>query len=166
MTDPPFSIGLRLSLEMSRDPAFDLDHLVEGWRESLVPIEQLELISRTFRPDVVPAKADAQRVLSATFADHPMVNVSRRTDRAATGAGAMGPTALVVAEIVLLPELAPIPPGGEFPNVSEEVVSDPHLVHARPWRAQAEGEAARDAGREILEQVISALPEQLWRREG
>jgi hypothetical protein len=65
-------------------------------------------------------------------------------------------------KIVLQPEFAPIPPGGEFPNVTEELLSDPIVVHRAPvsgslW-AQDEGSAAH----RLLREVIQTLPHELW----
>jgi hypothetical protein len=121
--------------------------------------------SRIWQDNSRPERAEADRVVAETFADHPMVNIG---GRAAGGVvrregPADGRTAFVIAEVVLRPELAPIPPGGEFPDVTDEVLSEAFLVHATHWPYEPGSEEEQHAARELLERLVSALPQRLWR---
>ncbi len=68
--------------------------------------------------------------------------------------------AYVVAAIVLLPDLAPIPPGGEFPDLTEETIGQPFQVRKVSW---ANGRAEAEM---VLEEIVAHNPEHLWRRDG
>jgi hypothetical protein len=167
MVSAPFSPGLRLTVAVGpQGPR--ADEAVGTWRDRLTDVATRELSSRRLASDVRPTAERALEVLGETFATHPMVNVGRRLD---TGVAA-GPrprtagNAFVIAQVVLLPDVAPIPPGGEFPDVSDEEVGEPVLVHVTPWGRAAGSEDEQLAADLVLEQVVSNLPRGLWRHEG
>lgn len=135
MTDPPFDVALRLSVEASRNPIGSSDIKRPDWRTQLAQLACREPSSRYFPPNEKPAEEDASRVLAETFAAHPMANVNARARNGRIERDI--PTAvqaLVIAEVVLQPELAPVPLSGEEPGGSEsEVLTTPHIVHAALW---------------------------------
>jgi hypothetical protein len=163
VVEPPFTVGLRLSLELpssagqQQSPATQLP-----WRDAARVIAIREVSSRTLPADVVPSDDEANRILRETFASHPSVNIAKAIARPDEyeKPGSVPGVAYVVAEIVLLPDLAPIPPGGEFPDVTEQPIGEPILVRKVRW---ANGSAEAEM---VLEEVVAHLPEHLWRRDG
>ena len=73
--------------------------------------------------------------------------------------------AYLIAQIALIPEAGPVPPGGEFPSVGQ-VVGPAMLIHATPWRHDPCSDAEREAGCALLQECVSALPRELWRDDG
>jgi hypothetical protein len=160
MTEPPFVIALRLEARLPRDgdiPASDIG--------SLPPVAALESSSSFFPDDELPARGKANEILRTSFAAHSMVN-TRREPREHTGRPSPSEV-LVTAQVVVQADLAPIPPGGEFPNVDDELLSDLILVHRAPtagnrlWQ-----EDAPSAGYSLLRQIIAELPRELWALAG
>lgn len=76
------------------------------------------------------------------------------------------PHVVVIAEISLRPELAPIPPGGEFPDVTDEILSEPIPIDAAAWRHAAGSTDEQKAADGLLQRVVVELPRDLWRRDG
>jgi hypothetical protein len=167
---PPFTVGLRLSLEVARaSGSGQQDQRGPGWRERLTPIAEREVSSRILPADQAPAPERASEVLARTFADHPMVNVSGRPTAGGVvdrGPQTRSPQAFVLAEVVALPDLAPVPEGGEFPDVTDRVFAGPILVHGALWPHAVGSEDECGAATILLERVVSALPVDLWRRDG
>src|SRR4051794_11877581 len=79
---PPFSVALRLTLEVAMEHrgSGELEDLM-SWRARARIVARREPTSRSLPADVVPSGADATAILNATFAEHPMVNTGRRLDR-------------------------------------------------------------------------------------
>jgi hypothetical protein len=90
-----------------------------------------ELESRTIHGHL-PDEAAVANALNETFSEHPMVNMSGRASAGFERGSAEGrPTLVVIAEVIVLPDLEPIPPGGEFPRADEPPLGVPQVVHAR-----------------------------------
>jgi hypothetical protein len=157
MTDPPFSIGLRLEALVLGDPVLPSTGL-----DGLPRAATREISSAFFAADQLPPAGKADEILRRSFAEHPMINTSR--DPGELPAKLSTPQVLVAARVVLLPDFAPIPPGGRFPEVTDDELSDVILVHRRPLAAAGplwvEDETA--AGHDLLQQIVTALPRELW----
>ena len=165
MVTAPFTTGLRLNLEVGHPSSARAVSDVESWRDRLRYVAQREPTCRRFAPDVAPSAQQAAELLTQTFATHPMVNVARDAGEPAPGPGAAG-VAYVIAEIALLPDFAPITPGTEFPDVTEDVVGSPVLVHVAPWPYRAHSDEEHEAAELLLQEVVSSLPPELWRNDG
>lgn len=169
MVSPPFTVGLRLSLEAAHVEA-------EGpappssrpWRDQLSSVAVREPTSRRLADNVVPSDDCAEQLLNATFAKHPMVNVSRRLESggATDALPRVAGRAFVIAQIALLPDMAPGSTGLRVPDVTDDEVGHPLLVHASPWRHDPGTEAERVAAEELLKRIAAELPRDLWRRDG
>lgn len=158
--DEPFSVALRLSLEIAESGEGSLKG--PGWRDRLRPIGARELGSKVWPDGSRPSRDDADGMVGRTLTNHSLGNLN--TDRRANLSKA--PHAVIIAEIVLRPELAPIPPGGEFPDVTDEVLSEPIPFHATVWPYGANSVEERETAAELLQQVVSGVPLELWRRDG
>jgi hypothetical protein len=133
------------------------------WRTKLAQLACREPSSQHFPANEKPAEEDASRVLSETFAKHPMANVSARLSGGAVERDIpKAVQALVIAEVVLRPELAPVPPGGEFPDIADEVLTGAYVVHAALWPHTAGSADERAAARAVLQEIIENLPDALW----
>lgn len=164
VVDPPFMIALRLSAEVSRGPITLADLEEAVWRSRLRPLAYREPSAHQFAPGEVPSQEDASGLLDRSFAEHPMVNVSRRLrDGSVEHDEAPMVQAIVTAEVVLRPELVPIPPGGEYPLVGDGTLTEPYVVHAMQWSHQPGSKVERFAAQELLQTVVANLPEGLWR---
>jgi len=168
MVSPPFTVGLRLTLEAAYGEAEGpVPTSSRPWRDQLSSVALREPTSCRLPDNVVPSDDCAEQLLNASFAKHPMVNTSRRlepggaTDALPRVAG----RAFVIAQIALLPDMAPVPPGGE-PDLTDDEVGHPLLVHASLWRHDPGTEAERVAAEELLERIAAELPRDLWRRDG
>jgi hypothetical protein len=168
VVSPPFSVALRLSLEVGRETAEREDASEVGlWRDELVPVALREPTSRRLPDNVQPTKEQAIEVLSATLANHPMANVARRAGSPVVDTGRRRtPMAYVIAEVALVPSLAPVEPGGEFPDVTDDIVGDAVLVHATPWRHEPGSHDERNAADVLLQQIVAELPPALWHQDG
>jgi hypothetical protein len=156
VTDPPFSIGLRLYVVVVRESP-----LPPGGLLGLAPVATAEPSSAIFASNELPPPGAADDVLRRTFASHPMVNTSRDPGETASQASRTQ-QAFVIAQVVLQPELAPIPPGGEFPNITEELLSDPIVVHRAPVSGNLWAQDESSAAHGLLREIIQALPRELW----
>jgi hypothetical protein len=119
--------------------------------------------SRIFRDNVEPPADEAFLALGRGFADHPMVNVAVRLSdgRALTSRDPKAVQAFVIAEVVRRGEFAEIPPGGEYPTIEEEPITEACLVHARPWMLEP-GPEEQAVARDLLEGMTAQLPLDLW----
>ena len=168
MTEPPFTVVLRLSLAVAREPSFAPDDLKRpDWRDQLVEIADRECSSSRFPSDVRPSRTEAETVLGQSFANHPMVNISGRSAGGPVEhGGSIGSRqAFVLAELVVLPDLAPIPPGGEYPNVVEEPLAGPLMVHGTQWPQFDNFDDERTEAEIVLERVASEIPSELGQRD-
>jgi hypothetical protein len=158
--DEPFSVALRVSLEVAESGT---DALIgPGWRERLRLVGVRELGSRIWPDDSRPDRRDADRIVAQTFRNHPMVNLTASRGRNLSDS----PHALVIAEIVLRPELAPISPGGAYPDVTDELLSEPLPIHATVWSYAVGSDDERAACAELVQQVVTGLSPDLWRQDG
>ena len=169
MVDPPFTVALRLSVEVAPELVAGDTGNVADWRDRLRAVRFHERTSRQLPDDVVPDEQEVARVLGQTFAEHPMVNVTRRA-RAdgvdAPRAGAPGVT-YVIAEVALLPDLAPNPPGSTINHVGstypDSAIGGALLVHITRWPHEPHSAAEVDAADELLAEISAAVPRTLWR---
>jgi hypothetical protein len=155
-------------LAVARDPSFGPNDLKRpDWRDQLVDIAERECSSSHFPADVQPTRAEAEAVLGQSFANHPMVNVSGRAAGGPVehGASTGSSEAFVLAEVVVLPDLAPTPPGGEYRTVGDDHIAGPLLVHGTQWREFDSPDDERTAAEIVLERVASEVPRELWRRD-
>jgi hypothetical protein len=169
VTTPPFTIGLRLTLALGQRDVLGPDALKdERWRDRLTDVAWRDRSSRMLPADARPNRSDAEALLGRTFADHPMVNVAGRAadGEVAHGTGTGGRQAFVLAEVVVMPDLAPVPPGGEFPDVTQEVIAGPLLVHGRTWPTFGSTEDEEREALVVLEEISRAVPDGLWRSDG
>lgn len=156
MTEPPFTIALRLNVHVLGDTPVSLKDLT-----ALPAAAERELLSKSFPRDQRPDKVEANRVLAESFADQSLVNTNR--DPLNPPIQLTAGTAYVVARVVTLPGLAPIPPGGEYPTVGDEFVSDDFLVHRAPLHDDprwTDDEAT--AAHMLLKTIVESLPRELW----
>jgi hypothetical protein len=167
MTKPPFSIALRISAEVGEggDPP---DLKEAGWRERLRPLASREPSSKVFPPDGVPSTAEATNELSNTFVGHPMVNFGAAVTDGQVDRGSIGERreVYVLAEIVLRPEFGAIPPGGEFPDTTDTILTEAFLVHAAPWSHGRSSDEESEAATDLLQRVVADLPADRWRNDG
>lgn len=169
MVDPPFTVGLRLSIEVASElVAGDTGNLAD-WRDRLRAVRFRERSSRRLPDNVVPDVHEVARVLAQTFAEHPTVNVARRASAHGIDAprpGAPG-AAHVIAEIALLPDLAADPPGGTLnllgSTYPDSVIGDAVLVHMTAWPHEPNSAAELAAADELLAEISAEIPRTLWR---
>jgi hypothetical protein len=169
MVDPPFTVGLRLSIEVaSKLVAGDTGSLAD-WRDRLRAVRFRERTFRRLPDNVVPDEHEVARVLAQTFAEHPMVHVARRARAQSVDAprpGAPG-AAYVIAEIALLPDLAADPPGSTLDHLGntypDSVIGDPVLVHMTAWRHEPHSAAEIAAADDLLAEISAEIPRILWR---
>jgi hypothetical protein len=156
ITASPFLIALRLDARVLRD-----SELPAGGIESLPPVATIERSSAHFEPDTLPAPGEADTILRTSFLEHPLVNTSRQPGQDPPQLAP--PEVFITAQIVVQPALEPIPPGGEFPSVDDEVLSDIVLVHRASVARDAiwdEDEAA--AAHILLARIAQPLKADLW----
>jgi hypothetical protein len=93
-----------------------------------------------------------------------MVNVTRHLVPGGSEASVPieGRKAWVIAEIVQMSSMEPIEPGGEFPNVADEILAGPYLVHAAPWLYTIDSENELAVAQALLRQIVSGLSPELW----
>ncbi|WP_041730733.1 hypothetical protein [Conexibacter woesei] len=156
MTESRFTIALRLEVRLVRGVPAPLEVL-----QTLPSIATRELQSQRFAADHRPAEAAADDAVAHTFAEQSLVNTSR--DPLTPPVELLGETAYVVAAVVTLPDFAPVPPGGEYPDITDERVSREFLIHRASLRDDAlwgEDEAA--AGHRLLQTIVDRLPLGWW----
>lgn len=169
MVAPPFDVGLRLSVEVPHGlgepgpPA-----TMRLWREGLTSIATYEPSSRRLPANARPSEQQAAHELGQTFTNHPMVNVALSLESGRTSSPLPNTRgrAFVLAEIVLLPSLAPVPPGGEFPDYTDDAIAPAVLVHAARWRHERGSTTEATAAEELLQQIAAGLPRERWRQDG
>lgn len=169
MVAPPFTVGLRLSVEVPDglgEP--EPPTAMSQWRDALTSVAVYEPTSRRLPTNVRPSEQEATNELSQTFADHPMVNVSLTLEPGGTSSRLPDTRgkAFVIAEIVLLPDLAPVPPGGEFPDFTDDAVAPAVLIHAVRWPHERGSTTEHTAAEEFLQQIATGLPRERWRQDG
>jgi hypothetical protein len=159
MNDASFSVELCLSVEASRMPITLADLRTGEWRSRLRPVALQERPLRQLDPGRAPTDEEAGAVLDRAFLDHPFVNVAGRPSGGKVKHDE--PPAMrgiVVAEILIQQELAPIPEGGAYPASVAGPLAEPRLIHAAPWTYEQGSAEERSAGDALLAAVIAELP--------
>lgn len=114
--------------------------------------------------DVVTSGAEAEQLLRRTCARHPWAN-ELELPRSGSSADGVG-VACLLADILLDP--APYRLGEDIPTVGDTI--GPTVgMHATPWPYNASTpttDGEDEAVRLLLEEFVSELPGELWRKEG
>lgn len=168
MVDPPFTVGLRLSIEVASELVAGDTGSLADWRDRLRVVRFRERTSRRLADDVVPDEHEVARVLTQTFAEHQW---STSPGASAYGVDAPRPgapgAAYVIAEIALLPDLAPDPPGSTLDHLGstypDSVIGDAVLVHVTAWPHEPHSAAELAAADELLAEISAEIPRTLWR---
>lgn len=159
MTSALYTTGLLLSLE-----AGPTEYLgdIPLWRNGSRYIAHRELSCARFAGNG-PSSDQARHLLDETFAAGSPVTAAGPSPGQRLSSRAMDPTgvACLIAEIALLPDMRPVPPGGEFPIVGQ-VVGPAMLVDVVPWPHEASSAGERAAAAALLHQAVSALPRDVW----
>ncbi len=166
MNAPPFTVGLRLSLESAVAPRFDGTTIeaIGLWRDQLDQIALREPTSRVLPTNVRPTAADAAAELSLAFGDHPLVTTGRLANDSTKLPDVRG-NAFVIAQLVLLPDFEPVRPGKTFPIV-DDLVGTAELLHQLPWAHALGSDEARAAADELLDSFVRDLRTDRWRLDG
>ncbi len=159
MTDASFDVVLSLTVEVSRG-LVTLDDLRRAdWRSGLRPVATREPLVQLWEPERLPSDEEARALLDRVLGSHPMGNVGARP--VAGGVDRKGRPqvlAVVVAEVLVQQDLAPISEGADYPDSLEGPLAEPRVVHARPWAHGKGSEQERLAADELLEELTAGLP--------
>jgi hypothetical protein len=150
VTDASFDVVLVPSVEISHEP-ITLDDLRQaGWRSALRRVASRELSVQQREPDRVPTDEEATELLNRAFSNHPMVNIAGRpvggkVDRSHPPVV----LAVVVAEVLVQQDLAPIREGDEYPRSVEGPLAEPR------------SDEERLAADELLRALVADVPTSL-----
>jgi hypothetical protein len=106
-----------------------------------------------------------------TFAEHPMLNLTRREEQTASTRRSLmhGGQAYVIAKIVLLADLAPDPAGSTLDTLGSSyphsVIGEAILIYATSWPHELHSTVKRAAANEPLAKITVAVRRTLWRNE-
>jgi hypothetical protein len=159
VTDALFDVVLCLSVEVSHKPIALHDLKQAEWRSALRRVASREMLVQQSEPERVPTDEEASALMNRALIDHPMGNVGARPvggkiDRNAPPAV----LAVVVAEILVQQDLAPIPDRAEYPGTVEGPLAEPRVVHARPWPYEPDSNEEQLAADDVLRALVADVP--------